>query len=63
MKRSLFLYATLFVALSGCQNFPALYSTNKTHVPATTLDQLSLYGAKFAYEYKDAATATCTKYT
>ena len=63
MKCSLLLYVAILVALSGCQNFPVLYPTNKTHVPATTLDQLSLYGAKFAYEYKDAATATCTKYT
>ncbi|TXK95009.1 hypothetical protein BMR07_01095 [Methylococcaceae bacterium CS1] len=61
MKWSLALYVAILISFSGCHNFhfPPGHSVEKEE----KIDQLSQYGAKFAFEYSDAEQEVCTKYT
>ena len=63
MRCSLLLYGALLVSLLGCQHLPSIYAPEKTQATSPKLEQLSKYGAKFAYEYSSAAKETCAKYT
>lgn len=63
MKCSLLLYASLLATLTGCQNYPAFYVTEKAEtIEFEEFEEFVNYGAKFAYEYSSALTETCTKY-